>query len=179
MPSAQRGRKRPLAETSLHQYKLCGFLHVVFSVKTSNPPLTTPLVGSSCSFDSESADLYLRTDDGTTLVPIEDSDNSSLQETPLDCENPNAVTPDARGGCVVECGNASNASGKKRRRLGLVNGSRSVVRQLRSLTSKNRMEAKGLVVGVSKRGQELRAVVLLDVYLPLALWSDHSSGSPA
>lgn len=178
MPSAQRGRKRPLAETSLHQYKLCGFLHVVFSVKTSNPPLTTPLVGSSCSFDSESADLYLRTDDGTTLVPIEDSDNSSLQETSLDCENPNAVTPDARGGCVVECGNASNASGKKRRRLGLVNGSRSVVRQLRSLTIKNRMEAKGLVVGVSKRGQELRAVVLLDVYLPLALWSDPQFWKP-
>lgn len=55
----------------------------------------------------------------------------------------------------------------------LVNGSMSVVHQLHALVSNRCLKIKARVLGVSVREEaaEARAVVLVDVYLPIALWS--------
>ncbi|KAI3968270.1 hypothetical protein MKX01_018573 [Papaver californicum] len=62
---------------------------------------------------------------------------------------------------------------KKRQRLGLVDGSKSVVHQLYVLTMHKCLEIVSRVVKVSVRefGNDARVVLLIDVYLPLSLFS--------
>lgn len=53
----------------------------------------------------------------------------------------------------------------------MVHGSLSVVRQLQVLLVNKCLSIAARVIGVSVRWDEARAVVLVDVYLPIALWS--------
>lgn len=56
--------------------------------------------------------------------------------------------------------------------MGLVNGSISVVHQLQSLVNQKcvKIDARVIRVEIGEHG-EARAVVLVDVYLPIAVWS--------
>lgn len=58
------------------------------------------------------------------------------------------------------------------RSIGMVNGSMSVVNQLHALVANKCLKIECRVVKADKResGEE-RAVVLVDVYMPVALWS--------
>ncbi|GLJ49570.1 hypothetical protein SUGI_1051320 [Cryptomeria japonica] len=164
----QRGRKRlsPVAtQKREQQYKLCGFLHASLAVNVSCRDFT----GSECFFDGEGADLCLRTEAGVTLLLTASSDDAIRQEG--ESPKPGGVTETVV--CVDGNGKKNKCSGMKRRRSGLVKGSRSILHELQALVSKRLVQVKGLVVGVSNpRDGEFRAVVLFDVYLPLALWSD-------
>lgn len=51
-----------------------------------------------------------------------------------------------------------------------VNGSVSIVHQIHALVSAGCLKIKARVLGVSVR-EEARAVVLVDVYLPIEVWS--------
>ncbi|KAH9292177.1 hypothetical protein KI387_042636, partial [Taxus chinensis] len=174
----QRGRKRPspcsTQTTGGQQYKLCGFLHAALAVNHPSPELTPSLTGCECFFDGEAPVLRLGSDAGATLLPIHSSDDVICQEneSPNPNNNSNSNYTGGDNGC-------KSSSGKKRRRLGLVKGSMSIVHQLQALVTNRRMQVKGLVVGISRpRRGELRAVVLFDVYLPLALWADPQVWKP-
>lgn len=61
---------------------------------------------------------------------------------------------------------------KKRRMFGLVNGSMNVVHQLQALVACKCLTICAKVVSVSTKGDgEARAVVLIDLYLPIAIWT--------
>ncbi|KAJ1414934.1 F-box protein [Sesbania bispinosa] len=64
----------------------------------------------------------------------------------------------------LECG---SSKAKRTRKIGAVNGSVSVVHQLHALVSRNCMKIDAHVVCV----EVPRAVVVVDVYLPIQLWS--------
>lgn len=73
------------------------------------------------------------------------------------------IEEDRNGGVLV----------KKRSRIGMVNGSLSVVYQLHKLVMKKCLRIFARVVEVVERdcGKDVRVVVMVDVYLPIALWS--------
>lgn len=66
----------------------------------------------------------------------------------------------------------SSLSGKKGRRFGLVQGSASVVHQVHALVVHKCLKAVGRVLRVDRDFMNgVRVVVLVDVYLPIAVWS--------
>lgn len=62
-------------------------------------------------------------------------------------------------------------SSKKRKRTGSADGRDQILNNLQVLTVRNGVRVKGHVVRVARRAAEVRAVVLLDLYLPSFLWS--------
>ncbi|XP_022764767.1 F-box protein At3g54460 [Durio zibethinus] len=78
---------------------------------------------------------------------------------------------------VVLCGirnahdNAGKSNKKGRRKIGMVNGSISVVHQIHALVAHKCLKIHARVMRVEEREKEVRAVVLVDVYLPVELWS--------
>ncbi|KAG9138260.1 hypothetical protein Leryth_001471 [Lithospermum erythrorhizon] len=67
-------------------------------------------------------------------------------------------------------------SSRKWRKIGMVEGSLSVVRQLHFLVNRNCIRIVARLVRIEKRNreddEEARGVVLVDVYVPLAVWSN-------
>ncbi|KAH6824501.1 SNF2 domain-containing protein / helicase domain-containing protein / F-box family protein [Perilla frutescens var. hirtella] len=128
---------------------LCGYLCGVLTV----PADASVSLNSFCRVAGETSDVYFAADDGARLTPIGKSE-----------------APDSK----------ATLSAKKRwSRIGMVNGSISVVHQLHALAAHKCLRILARVVHVSSReseveggsGREIRAVVLVDVYLPMALWS--------
>ncbi|KAJ0978847.1 hypothetical protein J5N97_014321 [Dioscorea zingiberensis] len=143
----------------LSDHKLCGFLQAVLSV--ASPPTLAP--GTTCSLFSEGGITGFRSDDGTSLIPIEDHNvKGEVDDSVVSTSN-----HDGRGG------NQGTAASKKRRRgVVLVNGSMSVVHQLHALVSHKCLKIRARVVNVSMREHKgVRVVVLVDVYLPIEVWS--------
>lgn len=69
-------------------------------------------------------------------------------------------------------GRGAYSSKGKARRIGLVNGSMSVIHQLNALVAHKCLSIIARVVQFEDGGRgELRAAVLVDVYLPVAAWS--------
>lgn len=76
------------------------------------------------------------------------------------------------GRSVSSCSPAAGSAPRRRKGLGFLNGSISVVHQLHALTSHKCLSVECRVVRVAVRGDGCaRAVVLVDVYLPMAVWS--------
>lgn len=172
-------------------HKRCGFLCAVLSVDSPGPPL-----GSSCFIFNDGSVTGFKSDNGLILSLINPTSNlKSLisSEGDHDVENCGTIvdggleTPQKRRRCVEgesSCTRNSNrrvSSGSKEktgrgkksvRSIGMVNGSISVVQQLHALVANKCLKIFSRVVKVDKRenGEE-RAVVLVDVYLPFALWS--------
>ncbi|XP_023638353.1 F-box protein At3g54460 isoform X2 [Capsella rubella] len=179
----------------IDDHKLCGFLCVVLSVDSPAPPL-----GSSCFIFNDGSVTGFKSDNGMILSLISstatnlkslissegdhDADNcGKIEEGGLE------ISPKRRK-CVqgessstrkspkskkrVSSGSKEKTGGgrKRVRSIGMVNGSISVVQQLHALVSYKCLKIICRVVKVDKgeNGEE-RAVVLVDVYLPLALWS--------
>ncbi|KAG6421810.1 hypothetical protein SASPL_118367 [Salvia splendens] len=122
-------------------FKLCGYLCAVLAV----PGDATVPLNSVCSLAGENAQVYFAAQSGARLTLIGNSE-----------------APDSKG----------TPSTKKRwGRIGMVHGSISVVRQLHALVAQKCLWILARIVHVESGSREIRAVVLVDVYLPAELWS--------
>lgn len=133
-------------------YKLCGYLCAVLTVPTD---ASAPL-NSICRVAGENAEAYFTAQNGVRLDLIGKSE-----------------APDSK---------AMPSTKKRWNRIGMVHGSISVVHQLHALVAHKCLRILARIVHVSPRRsevdggsgsgiREIRAVVLVDVYLPLYLWS--------
>uniref|UniRef100_A0A1J3IM21 F-box protein n=1 Tax=Noccaea caerulescens TaxID=107243 RepID=A0A1J3IM21_NOCCA len=166
-------------------HKLCGFLCAVLSV--DSPGLS---LGSSCFIFNDGSVTGFKSDNGLILSLINPTSNpKSLIEGVGDVENcVGTVKKDGRlettpkrrkyqkskkRGSKSSPPEKTGWGRKKVRSLGMVNGSISVVQQLHALVANRCLKIICRVVKADKdenNGEE-RAVVLVDVFLPVTLWS--------
>ncbi|CAE6076252.1 unnamed protein product [Arabidopsis arenosa] len=172
-------------------HKLCGFLCTVLSV--DSPGLLQ--LGSSCFIFNDGSVTGFKSDNGLILSLINPISNlksliSSDVENCGTIEDGGLETPQKRRKCVEGESSRTRKSPKSKSRvlsgskektvqgrkrvksIGMVNGSISVVQQLHALVANKCLKIFSQVVKIDKgeNGEE-RAVVLVDVYLPIALWS--------
>ncbi|KAF2322506.1 hypothetical protein GH714_017354 [Hevea brasiliensis] len=138
-------------------HKLCGFLSAVVALPSLDPALSFL---SPCHVFANGAEIGFKVQNGVVLFPVTSSK--------IDCGS-----PFQRNGDVFS---SSSSSGKRRykRGIGMVNGSLSVVHQIQALVASKciKIVARVLKVQVCESGEgEARAVVLVDVYLPVELWT--------
>ncbi|KAJ9190572.1 hypothetical protein P3X46_001759 [Hevea brasiliensis] len=138
-------------------HKLCGFLSAVVALPSLDPALSFL---SPCHVFANGAEIGFKVQNGVVLFPVTSSK--------IDCGS-----PFQRNGDVFS---SSSSSGKRRykRGIGMVNGSLSVVHQIQALVASKciKIVARVLKVEVCESGEgEARAVVLVDVYLPVELWT--------
>lgn len=136
-------------DCSISDHKLCGFF--LTAVKISSPPHSSELrrilpLNSQCYIAGDGSNVYFVSDNDVELCPI------------------GSQTEEERNGVVPM---------KIRSRMGMVNGSLSVVYQLHKLVMQKCLKIVARVVEVVERGgdEEARVVVIVDLYLPIALWS--------
>ncbi|KAF7824717.1 F-box protein [Senna tora] len=183
-------------DDSFSDHKLCGFLFAVLSV-TPSPPDPSASLGFKhrCDiFGDSSGSVGFRSQNGVVLVPV---DSLTKQIEGADARASDSEQCKVAGrdsGLVSDCngkvtprglrkkGTARRKNGvvagggslKKRRmtKIGMVNGSVSVIHQLQALVSRKCLKIDARVISVELGGcEEARAVLLVDVYLPVALWS--------
>lgn len=149
-------------ENSIPDHKLCGFLCTVLKIPPPHP-----------------ADL------AKTLTPhtpcqlfAGDSEIGFVSQNSIVFS---VINPNAGAVVAAECSSRPSLSSsscssvmKKWRRIGLVHGSMSVVHQLHALVNHKCLEIRARVINFEVDEQncgEIRVVVLVDVYLPIGLWS--------
>ncbi|XP_072961356.1 F-box protein At3g54460 [Typha angustifolia] len=146
-----------MEDDPLHGHKLCGFLRAVLSVASSSQcRILAP--GTNCNLLTDGSNVGFLSENGVSLVPLRDGNGS----------------PEPEEGKSGDGSVTSEAPLRKRRRKGLamVNGSMSVVHQLHALVVQKCLRIKARVLRVSaKEDGDVRAVVLVDVYLPIVVWS--------
>uniref|UniRef100_A0A1D1XU40 F-box protein At3g54460 n=1 Tax=Anthurium amnicola TaxID=1678845 RepID=A0A1D1XU40_9ARAE len=160
------------------------------------PPTRFPAPGVSCTLSGNGSAVGFVSEDGFLLTGGKSVPSESLPlPTPVqeDAGIPsprkqrgrslgssgNLPTPSSRkrrrkgaGRFVSSCSPTTPPSSRRRKGLGFVNGSMSVVYQLHALTAHKCLRIECRVVGIADRGHgAVRGVVLVDVYLPIALWS--------
>ncbi|XP_028770015.1 F-box protein At3g54460 [Neltuma alba] len=164
-------------DDSFSDDKLCGFLFAVLAVTPSQPdPCASLSFKQHCDiFGDGSNAVGFRSENGVVLVPVDsaaeqdDGGNASPSDS-AQCE-----VFAKEGQCKKENWEVSGSNSLRRKRMtkiGMVNGSVSVIHQLHALVSKRclKIDARVVLVDLGDCG-EARAVVLVDVYLPIALWS--------
>ncbi|OMO99052.1 SNF2-related protein [Corchorus capsularis] len=126
-------------------HKLCGYLYAVLTVPSPSEtiPFSTP--------------CHLSTD----------GDNNVC------FQSENAVVLSLIGIGGVSSGDNEGSSRKRggRKKIGTVNGSMSVVHQIHALVAHKCLRIDARVLRVEETAEEARAAVLVDVYLPIELWS--------
>ncbi|KAL1173988.1 hypothetical protein V6Z11_A05G449400 [Gossypium hirsutum] len=127
-------------------HKLCGYLCAVLTL----PPLS---IASTAPF---SGPCHLSTADDNGVC--------------FRCQN-GVVLSAIRNAAVSGPDNAENSRKRGRKNIGMVNGSISVVNQIHALVAHKCLKIQARVLSVEESGEEARAVVLVDVYLPVDLWS--------
>lgn len=131
-------------------HKLCGYLCTVLTVNLPPTPHPETLrFNTHCEIFGDGSEVGFRSQNGVVLSVVSGSEQ---------CE---------RNGVVAE---------KRRRtvrKIGQVHGSISVVHQLHALVAHKCVKVNACVVWVGGGGGdgEVRAVVLVDVYVPIAAWS--------
>lgn len=132
---------------SIPNHKLCGYLYTILQ---TNPPIPPNLISTTCEIFTEDSETGFVCENGTVLVPI---------------------SGEFREDAVGEGSNTASLR-KKWSGIGLVNGSISVVHQLYTLMSHKCLSIVSRVVDVDEvEGKGCRVVVLVDVYLPIRVWS--------
>ena len=157
-------------DKSFPDHKLCGYLCTVLTVNSPPSAETLRFKKTRCEIFGDGLYVGFRSPNGVVLSVLDSA------AEPEQCESKNGV------GAVV-------SSGKKRkkrvRKIGQVHGSISVVHQLQALVSHKCVKIDARVVcvfGPESESAEARAVVLVDVYLPIAVlsgWQFPRSGSIA
>ncbi|WOK99090.1 F-box protein [Canna indica] len=154
-----------------NDHKLCGFIQVVLSASSVTE---APSPGDPCSPSTDGPNVGFRSQEGAALllplpVPPPPGEDAAA------ALSPDKTTAGVSSGAVTP---ASSASKRRRRRVvGLVKGSMSAVHQLHVLTSRKCLKIDATVVRISARGDaEVRVVVLIDLYLPIAVWSGWQFG---
>lgn len=164
----------PPPDDPLHQHKLCGFFRIVLSPKLPLPKTLSP--GARCSLFSDGSEICFRTEDGILLSPPVANAASGVDREEPSGRDAVVSTPDSGQikAFSSECGgggSSASSSRRRKRRIGTVYKCDSAVHQLHSLRGHRCLELVASVVRVLVRDGEARAVVLVDVYLPLAVWS--------
>ncbi|KAL8260186.1 hypothetical protein R6Q59_028139 [Mikania micrantha] len=145
---------------SILDHKLCGYLCVVLSISPSNAQKQS--VNSRCEIFRNVSDVGFVSSDGFVLSLI---DSNPIASNGEDTSKPLKSKGESGGGSMA-------VSKKKLSKIGLVQGSASVVYQLHALVSHKCLKIGSRVVRVVPRNEdEVRILVLVDVYLPIALWS--------
>ncbi|XP_043692263.1 F-box protein At3g54460-like [Telopea speciosissima] len=165
------------AEESSRQQKLCGFCNVVLSVNSPQQNQHNDLskalpFGTRCYLYRDGSSVGFRSKDGILLSLIECSGNWASEIEAKDHSEVDSrfSTPNSRKNKVKR--RKYGSSRKKSRTIGLVHGSMSVVHQLHALTLHKCLEIVARVVRISIGDSgDARAVLMVDVYLPLAVWS--------
>ncbi|XP_028088942.1 F-box protein At3g54460 [Camellia sinensis] len=146
-------------------HKLCGFL---CSVLTMTPPRTQDLsetlpLNTRCYvFGGDGSEVGFQSENGVFLSVI-NANARALVST---------LSAPESGGLGNNSERESVVLRKKWRRIGLVHGSVSVVHQIHALVMHKCLKVIGRVVRVVVGNcGEVRVVLLVDVYLPIALWS--------
>ncbi|KAK4285370.1 hypothetical protein QN277_002077 [Acacia crassicarpa] len=181
-------------DDSLSDDKLCGFLFAVLAVTPSQPD-PCPSLGfkERCNLFGDSSNAVgFRSENGVVLVPVDSaakqneggsasaSDSAQCQvvgrESRIDYDGNALVSTTQKKGNVKRKIRVVSGSGSLRKKrmtqIGMVNGTVSVIHQLHALVRKKclKIDARVILVDLGDCG-EARAVVLVDVYLPIALWS--------
>nr|GMC82284.1 F-box protein At3g54460 isoform X1 [Ipomoea batatas] len=180
--------RNPIADVSDSippDYKLCGFLRAVLRIKVNpNDDLADALpLGSFCRIAGDAHyDVHFVTDNGVVLAPINSPDpDGSGDATAVPSTSKNKYTKKKKMEkkkkkksnsmeVIVDTPSTSKKNNKWSR-IGMVNGSLSVVHQLHALVAHKCLSIIARVVCVAAENGEARAVLLIDVYLPVALWS--------
>uniref|UniRef100_A0A2N9HE55 F-box domain-containing protein n=1 Tax=Fagus sylvatica TaxID=28930 RepID=A0A2N9HE55_FAGSY len=150
-------------DKSFPDHKLCGYLCTVLTVQ---PDLSETLrFNTRCEIFGDGSEVGFESRDGVVLSVVESAPDSEQ------CEGKNGVASRSGGGSSLK---------KKRRRvrkIGQVHGSISVVHQLHVLVVHKCVKIDARVVSVVKSlgaaaaEAEARVVVLVDVYVPIEVWS--------
>ncbi|XP_022745851.1 F-box protein At3g54460-like isoform X1 [Durio zibethinus] len=138
-------------------HTLCGYLCTVLTVPPQSIATTIPF----------SAPCHLTTDD---------NDNICFQ-----CQN-GIVLYAIRNHVVTNSDNAGNSRKRGRGKIGMVKGSISVVHRIHALVVHKCVKIQARVLKVEENGEEARAVLLVEVYLPVDFcsgWQFPRSGSVA
>lgn len=135
-------------DSPLHSHKLAGFLCIVLSA-----PHGPPALNAACTPFKDGDAAGFRSDGGVILLPPANAGESAP-----------AAQQDLAG---------DGGPRKRRRRSGMPgrSGGGDVVRKIVALSESKCVEVEARVVGVWVRDGEWRALVLVDVYLPIAAWS--------
>ncbi|KAE8669883.1 F-box protein [Hibiscus syriacus] len=133
-------------DETLADHKLCGYLLTVLTLPPQSIPSTAPL----------SAPCLLTTDDDNAVC--------------FRCQNGLLFSP-VRNASVSYRDNAGNSRRKGRKKIGMVHGSISVVNQIHVLVAHKCLKIQARLLRVEDGWEEVRAVVLVDVYLPVELWA--------
>ncbi|XP_030489447.2 F-box protein At3g54460 [Cannabis sativa] len=143
---------------SFPNHKLCGYLCTVLTSSHPSPPL-----GTRFHILRHDSHLVFRSDD-VVLSPV-DSPETKLSGSEESCGTPVGM-----------------GKRKRKRSIGMVNGSMSIVEQIYALLTNKCLQIDARMVwaeefnGVSTSNStsvagEVRVVLLVDVYLPIEFWS--------
>lgn len=138
-------------------HKLCGFLSTVLALPSLDPSLSFL---SPCHVFADGSEIGFKAQNGVFLFPVTSSK--------IDCPSPLQRNSD------VSSSSSSSRKRRYKRGIGMVNGSLSVVHQIQALVSSKciKVVARILKVQVCESGEhKAKAVVLVDVYLPVELWT--------
>lgn len=159
-------------ENSIPEHKLCGFLYAVLAVNKGTNLSRNLDFNTLIHIFGEGCEVGFESENGALLSVIQCSSNLTSQVEGSDKEVIDVGVSSTEVGKSKIFGKESGWSTKKRRKIGLVHGSISVVHQLHSLLTGKCLKIISRVISVLSRGDgKTRAVVLIDVYLPIALWS--------
>uniref|UniRef100_A0A2P2INB3 F-box protein At3g54460 n=1 Tax=Rhizophora mucronata TaxID=61149 RepID=A0A2P2INB3_RHIMU len=141
-------------------HKLCGYTCAVLTAPAPDLPSTAALSFlCPCHVVSDGGkDFQFKADNGVVLSPLVANRNDAA-----------FPAPDADNG-----GKKRTRRRRSLRGIGMVNGSVSVVHQILTLLAHRCVEVSARVLHVDRgeeEEKEARVVVLLDVFLPIALWS--------
>ncbi|KAF7137932.1 hypothetical protein RHSIM_Rhsim07G0066900 [Rhododendron simsii] len=164
------------AAVSVPDHKLCGYLCAVLTAPSSQ---TLPL-HTLCHVNQPEPGFLA--ENGVVLSPINRApaaaDSPSLESGAAERESATPPPSSSRkkrrrfGRVPGSATTPSSLSGKKARRFGLVQGSASVVHQVHALVGHKCLKVVGRVLRVDRDFMNgVRVVVLVDVYLPIAVWS--------
>ncbi|KAK8676092.1 hypothetical protein V6N13_034146 [Hibiscus sabdariffa] len=133
-------------DDTVADHKLCGYLCTV---------LTFPLqsIASAAPFSSP---CHITTDDDNAVC--------------FQCQN-GLLLSAIRNAAVSDRGNAGNSRKKGGKKIGMVHGSISVLNQIHALVAHKCLKIQARLLRVENGVEEARAVVLVDVYLPVDLWA--------
>ncbi|KVI00736.1 F-box protein At3g54460 isoform X2 [Cynara cardunculus var. scolymus] len=159
---------------SIRNHKHSGYLCVVLSISPANThnqsvdngiPKTLN-VNTSCDIFRDGPDVGFVSSDGFVMSLINSNSMNSTAIHEEDTGKPLKSKSERGGGSM-------SVSKKKLSKIGLVHGSASVVHQLHALVNHKCLKIASRVVRIARKKEkgEMRVVVLVDVYLPIALWS--------
>lgn len=172
--------------SSFPDHRLCGFLCAVLTINSPNHSggvlhSETLSFGTRFQISHENSAIGFRSQCGVVLSPVGSVPNSVPEvHVSEQCEPAERETMKNSKG---NCRNSRGKLGKRKRSIGCVNGSISVVNQLHALAMNKCLAIDARMVWAEAcDGEETRAVLLVDVYLPVALrdgWQFPKFGSVA